>query len=299
MANNPMIEQINRLIGNLLAEGEPVYLPEVGTLFTEWHAGQSPSRRVLVPPYRTVSFSSQQRGTSLVDAIADVVKNADALRGVNTAPFDAQALYNEWLASVQSDKNLLIEGIGLLKFKNFKLTEEFEKRLNPQGRTPMKLKRKRRFDWALWLGILAILVAAGFGGYEFLMMQPDTPQPTVVPAPAPAPAPVDSAAMRAADSLAKADSIAKVRAAQTSALEAPADMESGLRYVVLGVYSTFENAVRGAKTAADKDQMPCGIYKFGTKFIASPFVSSDEAACSAFIGEHNGRYPDMWTYTAR
>lgn len=65
---------------------------------------------------------------------------------------------------------MTVEGVGVLAFKNFTPDEAFERRLNPQGREPVKIRAPRRFDWALWIGVAAILVALIYGGREFLML---------------------------------------------------------------------------------------------------------------------------------
>ena len=70
MNANPMEEQIGRLVGNLLAGGGEIFLPGVGSLYTERQGARRLNRRTVLPPSRTVAFTSQQRGVSLVDEIA-------------------------------------------------------------------------------------------------------------------------------------------------------------------------------------------------------------------------------------
>ena len=82
----------------------------------------------------------------------------------------------------------------------------------------------------------------------------------------------------------------------------PAAMTSKRNYVVLGVFSSQENAVRAAKKAASDSEeaaLTCGVYRFGAKFLVSPFESDDPEACRLFIRAHADRFPGMWTYTAR
>ncbi|MDE5622278.1 MAG: hypothetical protein K2I59_04740, partial [Alistipes sp.] len=89
------------------------------------------------------------------------------------------------------------------------------------------------------------------------------------------------------------------RAASATA-EHPAALVSGRKYVVLGVFSTPENAARAVESVGAKNgAMRCGIYRFGGKLMVSPFESDDADACTLFIRAHAGEFPDMWTYTAR
>ena len=81
---------------------------------------------------------------------------------------------------------------------------------------------------------------------------------------------------------------------------APTALLSGRHYVVLGVFSTEENARRAVReTEAKESALRCRIYRFGGKFMVSPFSSDDAGACAQFIRVQDGRFPDMWTYTAR
>ncbi len=336
MANSKLIEQVSRLVSNLLAAGKEVYVPGVGTLYTERLPVKHLSKRMVVPPHRIVMFSSQQRGLSLLDEIARALHEAVALRGDATQTVDPQAVFDCWFESSYVDEVLTIGGVGTLKMKEFKMDEAFDRRINPQGYAPVRLQSVRRFDWALWFGVAAIVIAAGFGGYEFLLMQPEVPEvqteieidpsgrrvlasvesgaitldPTSSETAADAAAPTvgDAASGTAATTSSTAasegtspQSAAASTVAQTSGTpEAPASMISGMRYVVLGVFSTPENAARAVREATEKEpSMRCGVYRMGEKFLISPLASTDADACTRFITERAESFPGMWTYTAR
>ena len=51
--------------------------------------------------------------------------------------------------------------------------------------------------------------------------------------------------------------------------------------------------------AAKEPAFRCRIYRFGEKFMVSPFSSDNAGPCAQFIGIHAERFPGMWTYTAR
>ena len=169
MSNYPMVDEVNRLVGNLLAAGSGVFLPGVGSLFVERRGARRLSKRSVQPPCRVVSFSSQQQGVSLADELA---------RTLHCDAAGAQDVYDRWLSRTREGDVLTIEGVGVLKFKNFTLAPAFDRLLNPQGHEPVRIKPARRLDWALWVGIAAIVIAAGFGGAEFLRINSsDIPEP--------------------------------------------------------------------------------------------------------------------------
>ena len=105
-----MVNEINRLVGDLLAGGGEVFLPGVGSLYTERRGARRISRRSVLPPSRAVSFTSQERGVSLVAEISGAVQ-CDAA--------EAQDVYDRWLARTLENGVLTIEGVGVLKLKHF------------------------------------------------------------------------------------------------------------------------------------------------------------------------------------
>lgn len=320
MNGTPMTEQVGRLIGNLLAGGGEVFLPGVGSLYTERRPAQRIDRRTVLPPYRVVSFTSQERGVSLVDEIARVMRE----EGAEAPETAAQEVYDRWLARAREANLLTVEGVGVLAFKNFTPDEAFERRLNPQGREPVKIRAPRRFDWALWLGVAAIAVALVYGGREFLMLY--SAEPETVVAEGVAAEPADTVAVNLAElpdapegdlaaelpaageelpqSAGAVSPSAPVKTVPAEEVHAdpgePMDLLSGRSYVVLGVFSTTENAGRAVREIAAKEPaFRCRIYRFGEKFMVSPFSSDNAGPCAQFIGIHAERFPGMWTYTAR
>ena len=284
MNANPMEEQIGRLVGNLLAGGGEIFLPGVGSLYTERQGARRLNRRTVLPPSRTVAFTSQQRGVSLVDEIARVMREAG---GYENPEAEAQAVYDRWIARVHRADLLTVEGVGELKFKNFIPDEAFDLRLNPQGREPVRVRVQRRFDWPLWVGIAAIGIAAVYGGREFLSV-----------AGVSAAQAGGAASGASVPDAAPEPEIAETHPAQEQ--DVPTALLSGRHYVVLGVFSTEENARRAVReTEARESALRCRIYRFGGKFMVSPFSSDDAGACAQFIRVQDGRFPDMWTYTAR
>ena len=139
-------------------------------------------------------------------------------------------------------------------------------------------------DWALWVGIAAIVIAAGFGGAEFLRINSsDIPEP--------------GAAAEVARTLPAADAGIPADSSATAGVT-----DDGTATAVAGtkVFSTPENAARAAADAEARDaSVRCGVYRFGNKFMVSPFEAPDAEACTLFIRNYSDRFPGLWTYTAR
>ncbi len=311
-----MVEQVNRLVGNMLAAGGEVYFPEVGTLATERRPARRISKREVEPPYRAVVFSSQQRGTSLVDEIARVIRNATP-----DAPADEQAkeVYSRWLARVREGEVLTIEGIGVLKLGHFAVDGAFDRRLNPQGREPIHIRARGGFDWVMAVGIIAAIAVCGAVGYWWCMENPDIfghgarVETVEIAEVAEEPAAETPLANGPAAGQVQADSVAVVvaeeqqmqtpsRPSHTVAADptVPTCMVQGRCYVVLGVFSTPENAARALRAAMEKNgHFTCAIYHFGAKYMVSAYESDDSEVCAKFIRENSDRQPDMWRYTAR
>lgn len=240
--------------------------------------------------------------------------------------------------------------------------------MSPQTCTSASNRRDILSRLTHWVFAAAILVALGFGGYEFLKLYDEGPEeiaqttgipgpeatagaatadsPAAIPAAADSGATTGSAASAPGADAAKAAGTTADTASGTNAetrsepaasganagtaassvsgqgnapagqkdiapakrpetrsagtADAPASLVSGRRYVVLGVFSTPENAARAVDAAAEKDpSVRCGIYRFGTKFMVSPFESADTEACALFVRNYSDRFPDLWTYTAR
>lgn len=341
-----MVDQLNRLLGDLLSAGTEVYLPCVGTLRTERHGARRIARGLIVPPACVVVFSSAQGGgASFVDLIAEQVR---------CQTDEAQQIFDRWLARTYVDDVLTVEGVGSLRQKHFTPDAVFDARLNPQGHDAVKIATVRRMGWPIWLGVVAVVFGIGICG--FLLwdnrgkeavetpasahatspisddpIQTDVSEKAdvtaVVPPPEVEPAqktasveitpagnvssvegastgtttPTGNASARSAESAGFASqTVSTPQAAPTGTATQPASLVSGRNYVVIGVYSTSENAARAVDRVAKKaPEMPCGVYRFGDKLMLSPFDAADEASCARYIATHRDRFPDLWMYTAR
>ncbi len=372
-----MVAEVNRLVGDLLAAGQPLALPGIGTLRPEARPARRISKKQVVPPSRAIDFSSEVQGTTLPQRLAAAARCSEE---------QAEEIYRRWLGHTRQEGVLTLAGIGVLKEKHFTLDADFDRRINPQGHAPLTIRRRRRrFDWALALGIVAIIAAIGIGGYGYRSWreaggslpwldkkQPAAVQPAGTPSAAEAgteaaevaTAPAETAGSGASTASATSTASAAGMQPATASTQAPAGqpgqprqavqavqadaaktaanstttatakraadggrtasggmqpaargtaqpaaqparngvmtMTPGRYYVVLGVFSTVENAERAvAETARKEEALRCGIYRFGAKWMVSPFESADAEACTLFRRAPRELCPDLWTYRAR
>lgn len=309
MNTNPMTDQVNRLIGNRLAAGCDLFMPGIGSLYVEQIGARRVSKRLVEPPCRVVNFTSQERGASLVDEIV-VAARCEAEK--------AQSIYDRWLDSVLGDNTLIIDGVGAIQFNNFIPEPEFERLLNPQGRTPVKVGAGGS-GWMLWGGIVALVALLGIGYFVYceyaaekaevedmlaeIVAEESVADSSAANVPS-AETPVAAAntavpgAEKAAGAAQTPAPVAESRPQGT--VEAPASLVSGHHYVVSGVFSMPENAARAVdRLRSDDPAVQCVVYRFGNKLMVSPFESANLEACQNFTRANRPRWSDIWIYSAR
>ena len=313
MNANSMTEQVNRLIANRLAAGCELFLPGVGALYVEQRGARRLDSRYVAPPCRLVHFVAQEQGVSLVDEIA---------RAARCEPAKAQEIYDRWLDAVLGERTLTIEGVGELRGNRFDPDPEFDMVLNPQGRTPVKVKNKRG-NCILWI-LLLLLVAAVVGYFAFFAENRQLPKSVrawwggqaepeepiervdlatgllVTPPAAESAAPAADSTKTAAPAQPAAPQPTGEASRPQGSVQAPARFVPGRHYVVYGVFGEPENATRAvAEVAAADGALVCNVYRFNNKLLVSPFESDDLAACQRFVRAHRAQWPDVWTYSAR
>ncbi|MDE6778983.1 MAG: hypothetical protein K2J51_05915 [Alistipes sp.] len=338
-----MVTEVNKIAADALAREHALHLPGVGSLVVERRPAERLSSRRMRRAYLAVTFTSQQRGVSLVARIA-------AVAAVDIAR--AQDIYDRWLAKCGGGPTLVIEGVGRLDRKSFLVEEVFDRVLNPAGRGEVAVGRYSRHIFGavvagVCIAVLAVTLGIGLYYTGFGDMMADmsgifsrtervrsAAGEAIVADNGPAAAGLpDGAAdeMPAADTKEAADADKRVdtvpggeperpaaeqlpqssqteqpvrdvrpaAVAESQAEDAVGRLSSGCSYVVLGVFSTPENAVRAVAEARAKHGVEGGgAFVYGPKYLAALYFDMDRERCAEYARSAT-QFSDLWIYTAR
>ena len=303
-----MVEEVNKIIYNMLIGGKGVLLPGVGTLYIERQGAKRISKDRLLSPRNAVNFSSQAEGRSIVDEIV-------AIAGCGEE--QARDIYDRWLAKTREGKRITIGGVGVLNDKSFSPEAGFNAAINPGGvKTLVVRQRSNVWLYAVSGVCVAVALCVGaymmwgeklFGGVSVVGSDAQTEMTAQVTADS-----TSAVQGVAGDSLAMAEAISSETATQTASTASTAASEStavvsggsaaatdssavntaaaktAYRFwVVAGVFSTEQNATDGR------------IVPFKGKFIAALFGSDSRADCNAFARSYKDIYPDLWIYEVK
>ena len=150
-----MVEEVNKIIYNMLIGGKGVLLPGVGTLYIERQGAKRISKDRLLSPRNAVNFSSQAEGRSIVDEIV-------AIAGCGEE--QARDIYDRWLAKTREGKRITIGGIGVLNDKSFSPEAGFNAAINPGGVKTLVV-RQRSNVWLYAVSGVCVAVALCVGAY--------------------------------------------------------------------------------------------------------------------------------------
>ena len=308
-----MVEEVNKIIYNMLIGGKGVLLPGVGTLYIERQGAKRISKDRLLSPRNAVNFSSQAEGRSIVDEIV-------AIAGCGEE--QARDIYDRWLAKTREGKRITIGGVGVLNDKSFSPEAGFNAAINPGGVKTLVVRQHSN----VWLytvsGVcVAVALCVGaymmwgeklFGGVSVVGSDAQTEMTAQVTADS-----TSAVQGIAGDSLAMAEAISSETAetatqtastASTAASESTAVVSGGSAaaktayrfWVVAGVFSTEQNASRALEMAEKNiKDMDGRIVPFKGKFIAALFGSDSRADCNAFARSYKDIYPDLWIYEVK
>lgn len=303
-----MVEEVNKIIYNMLISGRGVFLPEVGTLFIERQGARKISDDKLVSPRNVVNFTSQEQAPSLVSEIVRVAGCSEE---------QAADIYQRWLMRTRQDATITIGGVGVLNHKSFSIESAFAAAINPRGVKTLVVRRKSN----TWLYVLsAICVAIALGIFSFILWGDKLSNKTQTVAVADK---VESAeqvqlsesVVESADTTNISTEVTSQTSAQVggeveeqSVTKTDDNIASNVShhdyfayYVVMGVFSTEQNAERAVEQARAKLSNPvCAILPFkGDKFMVTVFGSDSQAECSEYAKANRDVISDLWVYNKR
>ena len=305
-----MKQQIDNLVRNLLGEGQDIYLPQVGTLMVRRRPAIMTSSKVVSAPYREVTFTCEQRGESLVDIIISMT---------DVSGERAEAIYDQWLQQVRRDDEVRIDGVGVVRQRQFEPEKSFVTYLNPQPRKSVKLRPRTNYLFYV-LASLCILFAIGVAGYTlyseqlfaermdkpfFFALRGDSDEITtekssavqeVESVPAVAQEPV-------AEAVAELEIVSEPVEEPVVEKAQPLDMKMGYSYAVWGVYSELKNAEYYVGLVSERyiDLTPA-IYKYNNRYMVAVFERKSRGECAELVDrlkELSPAFRDMWVYTKR
>lgn len=264
-----MVNEVNKLIYNTLAEHNVVVLPRVGSLGIVRRMAKMEGNRVVAPTF-AVEFSSAEEGVSLCDIIASVA---------NISSSEAEDIYLRWLDKVKEGNTLTISGVGTLRDKSFVTDTELQKALNLADKVPMKIHSRSRKPY---LAIAAVVVALlGVGAYLFLANDRVA---------SPAPTPIEEVVV------AEPEPETEIEPAPTRWI----DRDDIRHWVVVGSYSTTENAERAVEDILRRqDAECCDILTLGKMYAVAVYGSSDKADCERFVRDNRDKFKQSWVHTPK
>lgn len=270
-----MVNEVNKLIYNTLAEHNAVVLPHVGSLGVVRRMAKMEGNRVVAPTF-AVEFSSAEEGVSLCDVIASVA---------NISSSEAEDIYLRWLDKVKESNTLTISGVGTLSDKSFVTDTELQKALNLADKTPIKIHSRSRKPY---IAIAAVVVALlGVGAYLFLANDRVA---------SPAPTPIEEVVVAEPEPVTETETEIEIETAPVRWI----DRDDIRHWVVVGSYSTTENAERAVEDIIRRqDAECCDILTLGKMYAVAVYGSSDKADCERFVRDNRDKFKQSWVHTPK
>lgn len=306
-----MVGEVNKIIYNMLVSGRGVHLPDIGTLYIERQAARKISADKLLSPRNVVTFQSGDAAPSLVSEIVKVAGCSNE---------QAADIYQRWCAKTREGNNITIAGVGVLNHKSFVMESEFASAINPKGVKTIVIRRRSN-KWLYALCAVCVLIALGFFGYimfgggqgvDTKGVGGDVQSATISSA---YKSSSDESAAQPADSVANADAVSTnaldsndaatstttsttTSTQPTQAAQAePVSSSEYQYYVVMGIFSTEQNAQRAIEQAESRiNDLNCKVLPFKDKYMVTLYGSDKLGDCNAFANSYRDIYADLWVY---
>lgn len=273
-----MVNEVNKLIYNALAEYNAVTLPRIGSLSVVRREAKIEGGRVVAPTF-AVEFKSADDGVSLCNIIASVA---------NISAAEAEDIYLRWLDKVKEGNTLTISGVGTLRDKSFIVDTTLTKTLNLGSSESLKIHTRSRKPYLLIAAVVAILL--GIGVYLFVandrVATPIVEEPVTI-AVAETPEPI-------------VEEVVEEVVTPEPEPKRWVDSDDIRHWVVVGSYSTRENAERAMEDILSKQKAECcDILTLGKMFAVAVYGSEDKAECERFVRDNRHEFKQSWVHTPK
>lgn len=273
-----MVNEVNKLIYNALAEYNAVTLPRIGSLSVVRREAKIEGGRVVAPTF-AVEFKSADDGVSLCNIIASVA---------NISAAEAEDIYLRWLDKVKEGNTLTISGVGTLRDKSFIVDTTLTKTLNLSSSAPLKIHSRSRKPYLFIAAVVAILL--GIGAYLFVsndrVATPIAEEPVTI-AVAETPEPI-------------VEEVIEEVVTPEPEPKKWVDSDDIRHWVVVGSYLTRENAERAMEDILSKQKAECcDILTLGKMFAVAVYGSEDKAECERFVRDNRHEFKQSWVHTPK
>lgn len=295
-----MVNEVNKIIYNRLVSNGALYIPDVGTLTLLRQPAMYTSRKRIVSPRYFVDFSADKIADSLVDIIADVAS-------VDVAT--AEDICLRWLDKVRTEDGFTIEGVGILKSGYFTLDEALESQLCPFGVDYINVTTRSR-GWAFAAVACVVLMLGGVSAWWF-MRDIATVDPQILVAEEIVVEEsqivetevVETIVEETEEQGSAAEQIAEIVETPEPEVVTPADWrdnENIRHWVVIGSYSTTENAERAIKEFETKSpDLMFSHIRLGSMYAVASYGSAEKTDCEEFVQNHKCDFAQLWIYTPK
>ena len=295
-----MVSEVNKIIYNRLVSNGALYIPDVGTLTLLRQPAMYTSRKRIVSPRYFVDFTADKIADSLVDIIADVAS-------VDVAT--AEDICLRWLDKVRTEDGFTIEGVGILKSGHFTLDEALESQLCPFGVNYINVTTRRR-GWAFAAVACVVLALCGVSAWWF-MCDTATVEPQILVAEEIVDEEsqivetevVETIVEETEEQGSAAEQIAEIVETPVPEVVTPADWrdnENIRHWVVIGSYSTTENAERAIKEFETKSpDLMFSHIRLGSMYAVASYGSAEKTDCEEFVQNHKCDFAQLWIYTPK
>lgn len=283
-----MVSEVNNLISNTLIVKHEVLLPGIGTLLLQRKSALVEGHTIAAPSYY-VGFSSQRTGCCIIDVIAETA---------NISVAQAEDIYLRWRDKVQTDGNVSIGGVGTLRGKTFITDPEFLTNINKDADKVeiTSCRRRSRMITPILFVFSLVLVLALCLYFDLFSTSTNT---------------IDRIDEIAVNKVDISDDIPEptdvAESAAESIIEVQPEVESrwyesdDIRHrVVVGSYSTIENAERAARDIEYAHTgIYCSVFTLGKMYAVAVYGSAEHDDCMSFKREHSDIFKQSWIYTPK